>query len=218
MKCSKTISLLLFELKIQNRINNLIKYLVVFFLFAIVAITLLNKQEDVGEFGIIFSLIYYPLSLMGLASAIFKPDLDDGYLENLLVVFSPLQIILAKFGAFTICGIISLIINIPIIILIFNIFDLTLIMHLATCLLCLLFLSSSLLLLVGASLCYFRSNGNFISLIILPLLLPSIMISGLALQETSAIYLIYILLGINLIILPISLIFSSYLLKNIYNV
>jgi len=103
------------EFIVQNRINNMIKYLVIFFLFCVISTVLINSERDINKFGLIFSVICLLISLINFSSIIFKSDLEDGTLELLLSVVSHEKIILAKFFAIFISSTIGMILNLPII-------------------------------------------------------------------------------------------------------
>ncbi len=64
------------ELKIQNKINNLIKYTAIFLVFCTFSITLINSQENVQTFGVIFSVICIPLAFIGLTHGFIKADIE----------------------------------------------------------------------------------------------------------------------------------------------
>ncbi|MDR0329462.1 MAG: hypothetical protein LBH99_02165, partial [Rickettsia sp.] len=64
----KLIQLIKWEYLIQNRINNLSKYLFIFFLFCIFSTALINDQADIKKFGVIFSVIFLPIALIGFSS------------------------------------------------------------------------------------------------------------------------------------------------------
>lgn len=213
----KLIQLTKWEFRVQNNINNLTKYLFAFFLFCTFSIALINQQVDIRKFGIVFSVICLPLSLISFSQLIFKQDLEDGSLELLLSNFSSQEIIVAKFLSVFSSAIISSLFNIPII---FIIFDLSwqLLLVLFVILFLLLLLASGLLILIGAIQGYFRSNTNFLSILIMPLLIPNIIMSGLVLQNAQYLSLVFVMLGINIIILPLALYLSCYLVKNIFNI
>ena len=97
------------EFIVQNRINNMIKYLVIFFLFCLISTVLINSQKYITKFGLIFSVICLLISLIGFSAVIFKSDLEDGSLELLLSIVSHEKIILAKFFAIFISSTIGMI-------------------------------------------------------------------------------------------------------------
>ena len=205
------------ELKIQNKINNLIKYTTIFFVFCSFSITLVNSGEQIQIFGIIFSVICIPLAFIGLSQSLIKPDIEDGSLETLITATSAFEIIFAKYLALSTCTLISFAITIPINYLLYNI-DLQKLVIISFSGLMLVTLSSALTILISSIQGYFRANTNFLSILIMPLIIPSIIIAGLLIQEPNDIYLIYIMIGVNLTIIPPCLYLSGYLLDNIYNI
>ncbi|MGX6959703.1 MAG: heme exporter protein CcmB [Rickettsia endosymbiont of Pentastiridius leporinus] len=204
------------EFIIQNRINNMIKYLVIFFLFCIISTTLINSHDNIKKFSLIFSVICLLISLISFSSTIFKSDLEDGTLEVLLSSISHEKIILAKFFTIFISSMIGVILTLPIIYIFFN-HTLKEIVFFFTSVWLVLLLSSNLIVLSASMQSYFKINANFIGIFIMPLLIPNIIMTGLVLQNNN-LQLIFIMIGINLVFLPISFFLSSYLIRNIYNV
>ncbi|WP_425361985.1 heme exporter protein CcmB [Candidatus Tisiphia endosymbiont of Mystacides longicornis] len=213
----KLIQLIKWEYLIQNRINNLSKYLFIFFLFCIFSTALINDQTDIKKFGIIFSVIVLPIALIGFSSLIFQQDVEDGSLELLLSSFNESEIIAAKLITIIVSSLTSALLNMPIIYIIFDL-DMLTVSYLLINLILLLILSSSLLVLIGAVQSYFRSNTNLLAILIMPLLIPNIILSGLVLQNFDNINLIFVMIGINIVLVPIIFYLSSYLIKNIYNI
>ncbi|WP_425363819.1 heme exporter protein CcmB [Candidatus Tisiphia endosymbiont of Hybos culiciformis] len=213
----KLIQLIKWEYLIQNRINNLSKYLFIFFLFCIFSAALINDQTDIKKFGIIFSVIVLPIALIGFSSLIFQQDVEDGSLELLLSSFNESEIIAAKLITIIFSSLTSTLLNMPVIYIIFDL-DILTVSYLFITLTLLLILSSSLLVLIGAVQSYFRSNTNLLAILIMPLLIPNIILSGLVLQNFDNINLIFVMIGINMLLVPIIFYLSSYLIKNIYNI
>lgn len=213
----KLVQLIKWEYLIQNRINNLSKYLFIFFLFCIFSTALINDQADIKKFGAIFSVIFLPIALIGFSSLILKQDVEDGSLELLLSSFSESEIVTSKLFAIFFSSLTSSLLNIPIIYIIFDL-DLITVTYLFITLTLLLTLSSSLLVLIGSIQSYFRSNTNLLAILIMPLLIPNIILTGLVLQNLENISLIFVMIGINMLLLPTIFYLSSYLIKNIYNI
>ncbi len=209
--------LLKWELVIAHKINNIIKYLFCFFLLCNFSLVLIAHHEQIKIFGMIFIIISLPLALLAFASSIFKPDYNDGNLELLLINFTPLQIVGAKYFSLLLCCFGGLLTNIPIMLIFFGISFWQMITLNITLLLILL-LTSILVILIGAVQCYFQTNTNYLSILIMPLLVPSIIVSGLLLLEPQNQYFNYILLGIDLVTIPSIIYLTSYLVKNIYNI
>jgi heme exporter protein B len=209
--------LLKHEFLLQNKIYNLTKYFWIFFIFCSSSITIVNSYDNINNFGIIFSVIAIPLALIGITSNFLRPELEDGSLELLLASFRPTQIILAKYLSLFMCGSIGFIINLPFSYLLFNI-DANQLILIGTCGLLLMLTSSAIIALISSIQCYFRSNTNFLSILIMPLIIPNIILSGIIIQSDSNYSMILILLGVNFIIVPICIFLSSYLIENIYNI
>lgn len=209
-------SLLHLEFRNQTKINNLAKYIFLFIAFCTLSITFISNHEDLREFGILFSIICIPLAQLNIAHALLKNDISDGTLESLLTIFSPNQITIAKFVCLTSCTCLAFLINIPIISILYNLNT----KLLGVILLSGFFLaicSSAISCLVSSIQCYFRSNTNFLSILIMPIIIPNIIVTGLALQNSNNSSYLMILLGISLIISPIAIFLSKHLIKNLYN-
>ncbi|MCC8417339.1 MAG: heme exporter protein CcmB [Rickettsia endosymbiont of Bryobia graminum] len=214
---TKLLQLIKWEYLIQNRINNLTKYLFIFFLFCLISTALINNQENIQKFGIIFSVIFLPIALISFSQIIFKNDIEDGNLELLLSNFTENEIIISKFLAILLIAISSVMFNMPIIYILFDI-KAEIIFLIAVTVILLLILASALLILIGSIQSYFRSNTNLLSILIMPILIPSIIFTGLIIQNHGNTNYIFVMVGINIIFLPIILYLSSYLIKNIYNI
>ncbi len=206
------------EVLLQNKICNLTKYFFIFFVFCSGSITIVSSHDKIANLGIIFAVISIPLSLIGIAANFLRTELEDGTLEILLTSFKPIQIILAKYLGLFICGSVAFVLNIPISCFLFNIEALQLNLVIITGLL-LMATSCGVVILISSIQCYFRSNTNFLSTLLLPLIIPSIILSGIIIQsDNSNFSLLLILIGVNCIIIPISIYLSSYLIENIYNI
>ncbi|WPX98200.1 Putative CcmB family protein [Candidatus Megaera polyxenophila] len=206
------------EFLLQNKICNLTKYFFIFFVFCSGSITIVSSHDKIANLGIIFAVISIPLSLIGIAANFLRTELEDGTLEILLTSFKPMQIILAKYLGLFICGSVAFVLNIPISCFLFNIEAFQLNLVIITGLL-LMATSCGVVILISSIQCYFRSNTNFLSTLLLPLIIPSIILSGIIIQsDNSNFSLLLVLIGVNCIIIPISIYLSSYLIENIYNI
>lgn len=205
------------EFMVQNKIYNISKYSFVFFIFCCLSITLINTYEKIQSFGIIFSVISIPLVFISLSSHLIKPDIEDGALEVLLTTCLPIKIIFAKYIALCSCCILSFCCTIPIIYIVYNI-EINILFIMISASLILLFLSAALIILIAAIQGYFRTNTNFLSILIMPLLVPNIVLSGVLIQNSTDLYLLYLMIGIDLVVIPPALYLSSYLVENIYNI
>ncbi len=207
-----------YEVLLQNKIYNLTKYFFIFFVFCSGSITIVSSYDKIANLGIIFAVISIPLSLIGIAANFLRTELEDGTLEILLTSFKPIQIILAKYLGLFICGSVAFVLNITISCFLFNIEAFQLNLVIITGLL-LMATSCGIVILISSIQCYFRSNTNFLSTLLLPLIIPSIILSGIIIQsDNNNSSLLLILIGVNCIIVPISIYLSSYLIENIYNI
>jgi heme exporter protein B len=205
------------EIIIHNRIYNLFKYSLMFFTFCILSVTMISSYENIQNFGIIFSVITIPLAFLSLSSNLIKSDIEDGTMEMLLTSRSALQIILAKYISLCLCVIFSFLLLSPIIYLVYDI-ELSLFAIIILCALMLILLSSAIITIIASMQGYFRSNTNFLSVLIMPLIIPSIILSGILIQSPFDTHYLFIMLGINLVIIPPVLYLSAYLIDNIYNI
>ncbi len=205
------------EITVQNKIYNLIKYTLVFFIFCCLSITLINSHENIQIFGTVFSVVCIPLAFISISNNLIKPDIEDGSIELLLISFSPNAIILAKYLALCCCCTFSFILTAPLIYIVYNMAVYTFVLVITSAFL-LLLLSGALIVLIASIQAYFRCNTNFFSILILPLVIPNIILSGILIQNTSELHLLLIMVGINLVVIPPALYLSSYLVENIYNI
>lgn len=211
------LKLIKYEFVIQNKIYHLSKYFVIFFLFSLTSITIVNSYEKISTFGAVLSIVLIPLALIGLSSNFLRPELENGELEMMLTSFAPLKITLAKYVALFLCTMIGFMLNLPIIYLLFD-FVLNKLLLIAVCGVFLAASSCAIILLLATVQCYFRNNTNFLATLLLPLIIPTIILSGIALQDSSEVSILLILLGVNLILVPTAIYLSSYLIANIYNI
>lgn len=209
------------ELRNQLKLNNLIKFLLFFFLFCTLSVTLIQSHDEIREFGIVFSVICIPLALINLSASMFRQDSHDGTLEALLTIFTHSQITYTKFIALFSCTFAAFTLTSPIIFLLYSP-SLNSFLMFILCGLVVSLGSSSLTCLISAVQSYFRANTNFLSILIMPLIIPSIILCSLAMQAAStgdniADTYLGLLFGINIIITPISLYLTGFLVKNVWN-
>lgn len=210
-------NLMCHEFLVQNKIHQLIKYSLLFFGFCLISASVINSPEEIQKFGTLFSVIYIPIGFFNLAPSIFKSDVEDGSLECLLIATSSIKIILCKFLVLSLSVSTSFVIISPLIMVFFHldIFALALLICNAALL---LLLSAALTVLIASIQAYFKSNTNFLTILIMPFIIPSIILSGIFIQSMNETYLLAMLAGINLLLIPPSLYLSSYLVDNIYNI
>ncbi len=204
------------EYFLQNKSLDIGKYIFIFFLFSLFTASLIEPPDKIKDFAPSLFIILIPISLLGSSAFLFKRDLEDGTLETLFVAFSPIEIISAKFLAlsFNFC----LYLGINLLFLVFlvdmeigNLKIFAFSVFLSSILAC------SLAVLSSVSQCYFKSGGNFLPILIMPILIPNVILSGIIIADYLKYPLLFSMLGIDLLMIPVSMVFSSYLCKNIYN-
>lgn len=210
-------NLLLHEFTVQNKVGNLARYSLLFFSFCLIIAAVVNSPDEIKRFGSLFSVIYIPIAFLGLADRIFKPCLINGELEFYLTITSGNRIVSAKFVALSLISSICFLLVTPLILIFFDL-NLEVMIRIVTSALLLILLCSSLIILIAAIQSYFRNNANYLVITILPIIIPSIMLCGMLIQSEQNLYILYLLAGIDLIFIPVTLIFASYLIDNIYNI
>lgn len=210
-------NLILQEIKVQNKIYNVVKYSFVFFIFCCLSVSLINSYENIQSFGVIFAIISIPLAFISLSNSLIKPDIEDGTIETLLTTFAASKIITAKYIALCICFCVSFGATLPIIYIVYNIEFNSFILLVGSAIV-LLLLSAALMTLIASIQGYFRSNTNFLSVLIMPLIIPTIILSGILIQNSQDVYLFFIMVGIDFVIIPPALYLASHLVENIYNI
>lgn len=209
--------LIKYEFLTQNKIYNFGKNFAIFLLFGLTTITIISPYDRISEFGIIFTVVSLPLGLIGIASNFLRSEIDDGVLELLLVSYNPVAIISAKYLTLSVAVFCGFLVNLPIACVLFDI-PVTKLLIIVSSGFHLSLISCALMLLIVSIQSYFRKNTNFLSSLLMPLIIPSIILSGILLQGGNFYSLTLLLIGISCIIIPTALYASSYLIANIYNI
>ena len=210
------LELLRFEILIHNRSYHLVRnssYIMLFstIIFALIIPSALGdiyNKMALCLFGAVLAIITIPHYLI-------KIDLSDGSLETLLSIMEPWQIICAKYFALVINIGLSISISLVFSIIFLDLFlDCAVFLAVAIILVLLQFVAFILFgnIIQG----FFKANTSMIIILILPMIIPTIIISAMALESYN-IELLMILIGVNMILIPVIGWMSSYLLSNIYN-
>lgn len=205
------------EVLLQNKIHNISKHFFLFLLFGLIGTVIISPLHTMTEFGLMLSVIYIPMFLLGNNHFLLKYEIQNGDLELLLTTHNTLIIIIAKFGALSLNLLMSLICILPLIIILFST-SLILTMNFIYIAILILLMSNGLAMMMAAIQVYFQRNNNFLSVMIMPFMLPNIILAGMLISNPENITIIFMMFGINLIIIPISLYCSGYLINNIYNI
>ncbi|KJV89015.1 ccmB family protein [Orientia tsutsugamushi str. UT76] len=214
---NRLLLLLKHEIYIYHKVYTIPQYVFIHAITAILALSMITTPQNLSTFGTLLTLIVYILAILNLSVFGIKKDLEDGSLDNLLIVENAYHITVAKIiGLFTVV-IIPFILTIPIIAILYNL-TCDQIAKLLSSLL--LFLQiSSITTLTSIIQSYFYVNSYLISVIIIPLIIPGLIITGLIIEYSNNIEnFLPILVGITLLFLSISVLLGEYLIKNIYNI
>lgn len=175
---------------------------------------LMLPYELLKQITPILIAIILSIHLSHIIATIIKQEINDGTIELLLTIAKPSRIILLKFSALLFSSAVTLFILLPIMNVFFHYNGLTL------CVFFILFLLlvinvSAISLLIAVMQSYFYTNTQFILSFIIPILTPYLIIFGLITYDYNY-SLLLIELGLTMVLLPIMLVMSSYLIKNIY--
>jgi heme exporter protein B len=209
---SKFTALLKYEYKNLYKTRHLHTNLFWMFLISGICLPMISEPAETCNFGPLLLIIYIPISLFGICSNILIQDQEDGSLDFALTTNGALNIVLGKFITITLTAILTLFVCLPFFMLFYS-------MNLYNLLT--LFFCSSIISLQAAALCiliaaieiYFTKSRAMISTMLLPLILPSIILSGVMIREPT-LSLLFILTGIAVAIVPIIILSASYLIKH----
>lgn len=206
-----------FEFKTSNRSHQILRSSIYMMLLSLLMFSMIIPKDILSmELKLLISFAGLIFTTMIVPPYLIKSDLNDGFLETILTIYNPFQIIMGKYIALVINLALSCLVMAPIIMLLFQI-PLIELAYLYGLMMLTIMQISIILVFVNILHAYFKRNTNLLISLILPLILPSIMIASLALS-TLKIDFLMILLGIDLIFIPITFYLSTYLLKNLFNI
>lgn len=204
---------------IQNNVFSIMKSNIQFLLLSTMCIALVcsERNTDLVEYVLVFLVVTIPITMIISSRPIIRYDVSDGTIDLLKLTLDTDMIILSRFCCMFINVFIGFIIAFCFITIVYGI-NLEQVLYTTISRFFLLLQVSALSILIGCIDSYFRSNTEIISAIIFPLIIPGIIISGMMIYDRAQDYFyISILVGIDCIFVPLALILSSYLLRNIHN-
>ena len=204
------------ELKYMHKILGIGRFIFLMLLCSSFSLPFLFRQQDFWLLGSIINLICLPWIILSLAENLIKLELNDGRLYVLLSAMDSSSIIIGKFLSLSLTAIIAAILPLPIIAIVYDNTEIINFLNVFLAQSLLIINVSSLAILISCVQCYFKSNTNFLIPSIIPFMIPGIITNGIIVSEPNFQY-ILLSVGICLVTVPITIIFSSYLLKNIYN-
>ncbi|WP_194966420.1 hypothetical protein [Rickettsia endosymbiont of Cardiosporidium cionae] len=203
------------DLKLQYRVYNTPIYLGIFLLFNSVASVLIITPDRLEELITALFILFIPMLFLNLQNML-KTEFLDGCLELLMVHFTPIEIVISKYIVLSLYNIVAFFIYMLFFYLVFS-FTLYKVLILYVISVLLIFVTISLFLLSSSIECYFSGRKNYVSLVIIPILIPNMILSGILIDSDKLSYLLLIISS-SMITIPIALVGSSYLIKNIYNI
>ncbi|MBP7189860.1 MAG: heme exporter protein CcmB [Rickettsiaceae bacterium] len=205
------------EILLQNRLYKLVIYNIQFLLLGSICLFFIssNSYSGLGGFFLIAGL---PIAALATSRNSIRDELSDGSLDLYMVTSDILQIIIAKFLGLFVCNIVSFAISLIISAIIYSMDYHTSVLIMILAIISLMQISAVSILLSSVEV-YFRSKSNLVSFTVIPLMIPNLIITGMAISgDIEASSAIWILSAVSIIIIPSSLGFSGYLVRNIYNI
>ncbi|MDF2965133.1 MAG: ccmB [Rickettsiaceae bacterium] len=206
------------ELTNHFKVYNTVTYLLLFLIFTFVCMVFIIPQDAIVHQAPALLLIILPIAQISNTASLFQMDYKDGTLELALATRSADNIVYNKFTAITIISFSVMLLVLPIFSVLYSI-NLNEALRLSLIYGLMLSYINAFTVLIGAVQVYFGAACNFIATLIFPLLIPGIICGVLSIMN-SANFVLYLklLLGLNFILVPIILVMTSYLVRNIYNI
>jgi ABC-type transport system involved in cytochrome c biogenesis permease component len=204
----------IWEMKILHYDMAISLMLFSFNLCTVVILPFLLSQYDLAKYGLSLILFINILSIILAAPIYLMRDNDDGCLEQMIIGIETSNIIIVKFFALVVLAIIISLLLSPVIMLLYSIDLKAIIIFLFSEILAIIF-ASSLAINSAIIKLYFANNNEYVSLLSLPMVIPILILSSMAIS-TASFMMILMMVGINLVFVPLVILFNSYLLKNLY--
>ena len=206
--------LILFELKLFLKVRILFVSLLAIQILGVI-ITPFLLDEAVSLYGTHVVSLLLSMGVLLTYSNNLTQDQKDGSLSQRFLIFSPLEIILAKYIAIFILMCLTILILSFAILLLYSV-EINMILY--------FFLSNILMTMITISIAicssviklYFANQNEYLSVIMMPILIPVLILLGLAISLKNYFFLALIL-GVSLVVVPITIFLSSYLLKKSIN-
>lgn len=199
----------------QIRSDSIISSILLSTNLALILLYFLAGKNFLATYYIEIILILNLTCFTNQIERIFKHDFDTGVLDHLMITSEIGYLIIVKFLFYLLLIIFSQISNLALALFMFHIESSKIIYKLAMFLPISIILISNLVLMASIRL-YFEKNISLISTSILPFMISPYILAGIYLSSSNVVYL-YFLMAIALIIAPLTLFFTKFLIKDIYN-
>lgn len=211
---TKNLDFLLFEIKILHQVRAISILLFSFQTISMLTLPFLLDSKDIEFYAPQILVFCIALSIIITSSNNLSADKLDGSLVQKLLIFEYFDIVIVKqLSMFLLSALISLMISIMIWLL-YSLSFLQFFFFLAASLLVLI-ISCSLAFCSSVIKLYFDNNTEYLSMIMMPLLIPFFICASIAITSCNYFYLL-LMLGMNLILAPIISLMSIYLMRDIY--
>jgi heme exporter protein B len=209
------VHLLKYEVTICHRSYHLFRHsFYITMLASIILSIMLSSEHDNTYTKMILIVFGSVMAAVTIPSHLIKSDMQDGSLENMLAILPPSKIIIAKyFGLITAINT-GILCTLPLIMLFYGL-EIEHMAFLFLVIMPILLQVIAIIILGNLIHAYFKQNTNLILAIIIPLIIPSLIMASMGIKTLNSDF-IFIIIGIDMIFIPIILMLSSYLCANLY--
>lgn len=210
---NRYLRLLKHESKILIKTHQIHTNLLWIFLICNLATPIILEQSMSMQCGPLFVIVYLPVMLIISYSRMMTKDFNDGSLDFLLSTYNVYEILFAKLSSLFLFSFTALVLYVPILIFFFslNLLEASMLLFCGA-VICLQ--TSSLALLVATIQKYFQKPLSVLSSLLLSFLISVMMLCGL-LYHDPQIGFIYIILGVVVLNLAVTLGMANYLICNL---
>ena len=207
----KILDFLLFEIKILHKVRAVSVLLFSFQMISVLTLPFLLDSQDISIYAPQILVFCMAQSVILANSHNFLADKTDGTLVQKFLIFDYLYIVIVKQLSIFI---ISILINCLISVMVWILYSINFIQFLF------FFATNFLVLLVSSALSscssiiklYFDNNSEYLSMVMMPILIPFFICGSTAITSCNPFY-ILLLLGMNLILVPIITFLGVYLIR-----
>ncbi len=207
------------DLQVQNKIFHVMRSNFQFLLLSIICVALVyhKRGHDLAEHALLFSIISIPIAMVISARPIIRHDINDGTLDLLLMTVGSDHVIISKFICLFLNLFIAFLLSLPFTVLLYDL-ALSEVFYSITSRFFVLIQVAAVALLIGCIESYFRNYTEIISAIAFPMIMPSIIISGMMIHDrTQDFFYLSLLFGVDLVLIPVTLFLASYLVSHIHD-
>lgn len=209
--------LLKYEITLCHRSYHLTRHSAYIMLLSTIILSIMIAgSTNEASLKMLLAIFGSVIASVTIPSYLIKYDMQDGSLENLFSKISYSSILMAKYFSILYCTCVGVLSTLPIIAIFYSLSVVDL-LYLVALVPLVLMQIISIVLLGNIIHAYFRQNTNFILIIIIPLIIPALILASLAITALKLDFAL-ILLGVDMVFIPIILMLSNYLLAHLYEI